>query len=90
MKNLKHTPAPWTINKYNSIVDSKGKTITVRGMALNMGSDHNEEITANQKLIASAPELLEALQNLHTAVVTKGDIESAIIKSYKAIKKATE
>ncbi len=95
MSNLKHTPAPWTINKNTIVLLSQGNTITVRGMALNMGSNHSEEINANQKLIAASPELLEALSgvigffNLDTYEVGTPEFDYCQhIK--KVIKKATE
>jgi hypothetical protein len=54
MKKIKHTPGPWTITKTNDVVVgfdfvmSPGKS--------------SQEIRANAKLIAAAPDLLEACQ----------------------------
>lgn len=56
MSNLKHTPAPWKITPMGNI--SGGNDIIVVTTQANLPVEENE---ANQKLIASAPELLEAL-----------------------------
>lgn len=50
------TPGPWSINKYGDVVDPAGKDIRVQGMTLTS----TETAQANARLIAAAPELLEA------------------------------
>lgn len=67
MKNLKHTPAPWKIS-------IEPFTILVTHLATNQKEESicqmssryktDEETAANSKLIAAAPELLEALMEI--------------------------
>lgn len=104
MSNLKHTPAPWVyIQDKNKIIgnswfcepdptdpDDKGIKTTVISLLGAMGGNDAE---ADAKLIAAAPELLEALQKLlksHTNLT--GGLEYTDIENeaYNAIKKATE
>ena len=64
----KHTPGPWT--RYTSVIKSrKADCIVVRLPALTdcVGDESPEQIErwdADARLIAAAPELLEALQDL--------------------------
>lgn len=60
--NTKHTPGPWKAEGWKGIVvnDSNGHTL-----ALAPGCSYSiEEMAANARLIAAAPDLLEALQNV--------------------------
>lgn len=61
----KHTPGPWLQNKYGSVVDRAGDGVQFRGVStLCSGSDERiEEAEANTRLIAAAPDLLEALED---------------------------
>ena len=54
----KHTPGPWQVRHEVVIYSSDG--LTVIGSA-GTGNCHREDETANAQLIASAPDLLEAL-----------------------------
>jgi len=54
-KEIKHTPGPWTLCSTSS--DVQGNTY------IRILSKENE-IEANYNLIAAAPELLEALENI--------------------------
>lgn len=61
----KHTPGPWSIDqndKYIHIID-RNSGIGPCMIPLN-GGEMREEDVANARLIASAPELLEALDKL--------------------------
>jgi len=61
MSDLKHTKGPWKLS------DVDGKTIHVDGKIicrLPLRVDEAQEVEANFKLLAAAPELLEALQEL--------------------------
>lgn len=65
MKNLKHTPAPWVATddvtpKGQKMIFAKGVN-TLIAYIQNEDVESDEERNANAKLIASAPELLEAL-----------------------------
>lgn len=65
MKNL-HTPGPWRVNK--KVNTSVEQATAPQGMVLICqcedpdGARLNKEDAANARLIAAAPELLEALQ----------------------------
>jgi hypothetical protein len=92
----KHTPGPWTQDKYGDVTDASGQTIRVEGVALTGRS--TEESRANARLIAAAPELLEALQAMvkefgFDVVHPQGlvhDEPHAIRSAIKAIAKATD
>lgn len=56
----KHTPGPWSLNKYGEPVDANGENIRAKGLALT----NTDEAKANSVLIAAAPDLLDALQRL--------------------------
>lgn len=85
--NTKHTPAPWSY-KNNCVIGDNATEV----VAQVFGFDTKEK-KANAKLIAAAPDLLEALQlmvsrfeNSHIGYI-KSDYAKAKAKS--AIKKAT-
>lgn len=68
----KHTPAPWFVNESGTGVNLGNiPSIRVRQISGPMGQsssvqkNHQEELEANARLIASAPELAEALRELH-------------------------
>lgn len=67
-----HTPGPWHIGQDNqgnhTIIQSRLKFVIGRAFFANS----IEENEANAKLIAAAPELLEALKELHAAAWNKG------------------
>ena len=68
MSELKHTPGPW------SVVANGGHSYTIRGSrneaicdtSIWLHSDPHSESRANAHLIAAAPDLLEALEDLLT------------------------
>jgi len=59
-----HTPGPWATNQLYSKVLADDKEICEVGVNSHVEEFNYEEYKANAKLIAAAPELLEALQNL--------------------------
>ena len=71
MKKTKHTPGPWVIKDLDTIYDKRGiklcyvndslYTTGVYGGVYNL-ADYRDERNANARLIAAAPELLEALE----------------------------
>ena len=82
-----HTPGPWVQDKYGNINDKSGGTIRVEGLALSSGS----EAKANARLIAAAPDLLEALKEYIAAgenSVTATDDVAAMIRFGEADKAA--
>jgi hypothetical protein len=106
--SVKHTPGPWEYK----VVKNKIRVIIKQNTVLTLGTiyydDCNEpsccksEEHANAKLIAAAPELLEALQELIYQLGGEQEAEEEIEKSFwattamrikiakAAIKKATE
>lgn len=87
MSNTKHTPGEWRVEKQNYHHVTNG-LVTIADV-----SPHNKEGEVNAKLIAAAPELLEALRQL-SSQISKMDYDEYAIPAlglaYDAIKKATE
>lgn len=111
---MSHTPGPWFHDKQESSRDpaaigiydhdwtaqTNANGVNFVAKALFLGQDAYESQLANAKLIASAPELLEAITGLfeHCAMIHKhwgdGDnrqqADAAIATARAAIAKATE
>lgn len=101
---MSHTPGPWRVGKCGAVV-CDGPIEKAPG-----GADHIEyyggwlvceSITpSNARLVAAAPEMLEALKVAHEAMClatwevktksAKGDLDYAIKKALAVISKATE
>jgi len=70
MNDFKGTPGPWRVSeKRGDLIDIRHENNEPGAMSLNLAhvvsrQSWLKEAEANAKLIASAPELLEALQNL--------------------------
>jgi hypothetical protein len=47
-----HTPGPWHVGQYNGVYDERDRSV--------LSLEPKEEAEANARLIAAAPELLEA------------------------------
>ena len=63
--NTKHTPGPWTATLANTIIPAKRtRIIATAWRNSELPSIPEEEQAANAKLIAAAPELLEALRSV--------------------------
>ena len=65
----KHTPAPWTVEEYGddespSLVIHKGTATRVCFMATPGSHGDPARIEADARLIAAAPEMVEALKDL--------------------------
>ncbi len=61
----KHTPGPWKVIYHFNVVSSKNRGVATTGGYANNIEDSNAlhaESVANAKLIAAAPDLLEALE----------------------------
>ena len=61
MKKTKHTPGPWTYA--DGVLKSDNESLAILVIPKNVVSNEPERI-ANARLIAAAPELLEALEHL--------------------------
>lgn len=99
LNKTKHTPGPWKVegpnlNRKDSFVFSiySGTEVKPKWIAdISFYSDHGTpQEKANAKLIAAAPELLEALQSLLAPVTSAGQLSFTMLKAEEAIKKATE
>ena len=69
-----HTPGPWR-KTAGYIASNKGVVavyVPSRGSIMHWADDNaaSSELEANARLIAAAPELLEALENLHATART--------------------
>lgn len=98
MTVAQHTPGPWALKGY--LVGDKQGHRSIYGpkpwgsgsakVAQTQGVRPAAENEANARLIAAAPELLEALEELHLKAVVGTDEErhAALIKAWAAISKA--
>jgi hypothetical protein len=59
-----YTKGPWRLDHYENILDTNDRKVVVTGVALAM-SGRDSEVSANARLISSAPDLLEALELMH-------------------------
>ncbi len=88
---MKHTPGPWSLTYDSSLVMSDQ---VVQG-PIGPDTATHDEVKANMRLIAAAPELLDALKRLLNAndeLAEEGDAESmgdAIRAARRAIAKIT-
>lgn len=98
MKNLKHTQGEWNVSKHGNN-DSFGIHAGGNDLAIvKGGNEEGGEAEANSKLIASAPELLAALESILCEckfipkdVFTQNGLQSfkiALSKADEAINKA--
>jgi len=87
MKTHTHTPGPWHMGAGNgsgSIFADNGRTrLEIGGTTLysiaQIGRGWNEvEDEANARLIAAAPEMLEALQSLAHPMASDEDLQNAL------------
>jgi len=80
----KHTPGPWTVWEEGGVyVDSPTYLVcSVYGPG--------PAVLANARLIAAAPELLEALKDVMERLVDRHEADESAVKARAAIAKATE
>ncbi|WP_374255823.1 hypothetical protein [Yokenella regensburgei] len=66
MKEFKGTPGPWVMDDYGNVLHETeaGSVGKLRVSGVRLPNRVTEEYAANTKLIAAAPDLLEALQNM--------------------------
>lgn len=72
--SAKHTPGPWTV--MGDVIVGQ-PTYIVAGIYNLRASNSEQEEQANAALIAAAPELLEALENLLAAQIDPFGIKAA-------------
>ena len=97
MSNTKHTPGPWTTNQSEphciEATDHPSNGTPLICEMFNSSHIPQDEQLANARLIASAPDLLEALQAFAAVEAFEGwhpKYRDAIEKAEAAIAKATE
>lgn len=79
-----HTPGPWRVGDYGHILAPDGQPIEVEGVALPMVSTPVSK--ANSRLIAAAPDLLEALKRVretraYVGAIAREMMDAAIAKA---------
>lgn len=80
-----HTPGPWTVDDNGFIYDYAGNTIADPHCS-DIDLDERE---ANARLIAAAPELLNALERLYNAIDSCVELTPDLLQEVKSvIKKA--
>jgi len=85
----KHTPAPWEVNP-RATRNVRHGNLTIANCSSSQDGSREEQEIANAKLIAAAPELLEALEELIKVYERNGQLLSFDVNiARKAIKKAT-
>ncbi|MBH9442481.1 hypothetical protein ACTMQP_12600 [Pseudomonas aeruginosa] len=90
----KHTPGPWGQDKWGSLQTEGGQDVLLRGITtISAGSDERiAEAEANTRLIAAAPELLEALRACVSRItdeVADAEFLDEVEQARAAIAKAT-
>ena len=79
MTKVAHTPGPWTTGRSElEVVDPKGRMIAALGAEAGANQKEEEQLS-NARLIAAAPELLEALEFFFNIM---HDYESSLRKGY--------
>ena len=86
-----HTPGPWYQDKYGSLLHGNEEHVLFRGVAVACSGSMVSEAEANTKLIAAAPDLLEALKQAlryievktaYQGAMTADQVEEAIKDKY--------
>lgn len=98
MIDTKHTPGPWSSDhEYEETWDTQTniyvgvKNILIAQVCETDGNISNEEFEANARLIAAAPDLLEALKRIEFMCAAPPDFSDATMQEIAraAIAKAT-
>ena len=82
-----HTPGPWVKDRYQQLIAANGKQVGVWGCGISWVS-RDGEAEANARLIAAAPDLLEALQSVVSkpiGLIARRKVEAAIHKATTAV-----
>ncbi len=95
----KHTPGPWVMDPQLHVQDAEGKALfysqdsgysNAENGRLQRWDRNDEDREANARLIAAAPELLEALIRLHEYMKDSPTEQWHVEFLAKAIAKATD
>lgn len=97
MAQFKGTPGPWNLDEFDNVVHGeepllgRGRKETVRVSGVALPGRVTEEYAANTRLVAAAPELLEALQDLliRTSELDEYGEDYTFAKARAVINKAT-
>lgn len=101
LTDLKHSPGPWRLADTDVVADAFGEEVLIAGVYAGGytrgGNGNRERLEANARLIAAAPELLEALKAILAdcgETTMDGYVENSIHsdevnKARAAISKAT-
>ena len=90
--STKHTPGPWTVSpsaKASTLTRVFDKTGKLVASANGPGLSEGGEAESNARLIAAAPDMLQALLVLRSYFEGKGQIPNALAPAIAAIAKAT-
>lgn len=64
MSDAKHTPGPWEVDEHDQIIVGGETTYGGRFVVCRMGNLENPQIAADARLIAAAPDLLKACEEM--------------------------
>lgn len=90
--STQHTPGRWEIGPHQRIISGGWSIRIADGSAIAyVLGEKNPELQANARLIAAAPELLEALKQIVDAADGGGwnQLDASFLKARAAIAKAT-
>lgn len=86
--NSRHTPGPWTVDEPHQIWSEKAREYVAITQVEDFETLPRDQVEANARLIAAAPELLDALEECLSCEFAVTD-KQAIAKARVAIAKAT-
>ncbi len=84
MSETKFTPGPWAKDKYGQLKNPDGNPVDVWGCGLSIAS-RSTETEANAALIAAAPDLYAALEELDEVFCTQADTRDERTRARKAL-----
>lgn len=87
----KHDPGPWKLDEWGKIINAKGEHVVSSGISLSCGYRSDKKPEENDRLIAAAPCLFDALCQWANAEKTNDaqEMENARAARDAAIAKAT-
>ena len=86
-----HTPAPWTVGPHQRIISSGWSIRISDGSAIAyVLGEKNPELQANARLIAAAPDILKALEDVLMVFSEEYPDSPTLERARAAIAKATQ